>query len=286
MYPIPEDVINALANHGLTAEHVEVNKNGTMYDGIAIDLGSNIRPTFYIQQFEDQSAEEMADIIACNIHNNRLQFKSASMQNQITKYIEPDYVMKNIRIGLRQKDTFANSGLVSRESPFDELREYLFIMVPSPFGNDAATISVTEDLRELINIDETVLWVQAFDNTVASSQLRDIRDFLPPNVRNMVPPFSMAIITNNEKTCGSGCIINRQLLLTYANLVHATKIGCLPSSRHEWIILNVSDIDSENDIDRMVKNINSTMVSPNDKLCDKSYIFDVDDLNKISIQRG
>ncbi len=102
----------------------------------------------------------------------------------------------------------------------------------------------------------------------------------------MVPPFSMAIITNNEKTCGSGCIINRQLLLTYANLIHATKIGCLPSSRHEWILIDMSDINSEDDIDRMVKNVNSTMVSPNDRLCDKSYIFDVDDLNKISIYRG
>jgi len=286
MYPTPEDVINALANHGLTAEHVEVNKNGTMYDGIAVDLGLNVRPTFYIQQFENQSAEEMADIITCNIHNGRLQVKSVNMQNQMMQYIEPEYVMKHIRIGLRQKDTFVNSGLVSRESPFDELREYLFIMVPSPFDNDVATISVTEDLHKLINIDETVLWVQAFDNTVASSQLRDIRDFLPPNVRHLVSPFSMGIITNNERTCGSGCIINRQLILAYANLIHATKIGCLPSSRHEWILIDMSGIDSEDEIDRMVKNVNSTMVSPNDKLCDKSYIFDVDDLNKISIHRG
>jgi hypothetical protein len=75
MYPTPEDVINALANHGLTAEHVEVNKNGTMYNGIAVDLGSNVRPTFYIQQFEDQSAEEMADFIACNIQKNAYNYK-------------------------------------------------------------------------------------------------------------------------------------------------------------------------------------------------------------------
>lgn len=78
------------------------------------------------------------------------------------------------------------------------------------------------------------------------------------------------VITNQSRWHGAGCAFNRDALADFAKEHHTRRIVLLPSSVHEMLIVPHPETIEEN-LSDMVKEINDSMVEPEERLTDRAY---------------
>ena len=82
--------------------------------------------------------------------------------------------------------------------------------------------------------------------------------------------MKMYVLTNPQQNVGSGLITNNKILRHILDTV-GEDIYILPSSVHELIIIPSSVVDDENYLTKMVHEINTHEVEPEDRLSDDVY---------------
>ena len=85
--------------------------------------------------------------------------------------------------------------------------------------------------------------------------------------------FPMYVISNHSRQRGASSILNKEMLKQFACEHNCKKLVVLPSSVHECILIPCDDeeIDIES-FDNMVQEVNSTQVSPEERLLDRALI--------------
>lgn len=81
----------------------------------------------------------------------------------------------------------------------------------------------------------------------------------------------MYILTNSDKSYGAAGILNKKLLREFAG---NRDFIILPSSVHEMLFVPVTDKPDQGFYDEMVREVNRTQVSLEEKLADHSYYYD------------
>lgn len=82
--------------------------------------------------------------------------------------------------------------------------------------------------------------------------------------------MKMYVLTNSEQQLGSGLIVHDKVLRHILDTI-GEDIYILPSSLHELIIIPSSVVDDENYLTKMVHEINTHEVEPEDRLSDDVY---------------
>ena len=92
---------------------------------------------------------------------------------------------------------------------------------------------------------------------------------------SLFPGISMPILTNDSKVKGAVAMLDRDLI---KSLDLGNEVVILPSSIHEVIVMPTSQIEPEQieTLSNMVREINSTVVEPEEVLSNKAYIVNVD----------
>lgn len=112
------------------------------------------------------------------------------------------------------------------------------------------------------------LWDKALKNTCDDIMIAGLRNMLGIDNDNS----GIYVITNRDALLGAACILNKEAL--GRKLPHG-KYYMIPSSIHEVLLRRVAPDLDQKTLEDMVKDVNSTVVSPSDVLSDKVYVIEI-----------
>lgn len=191
------------------------------------------------------------------------------MKEDWNKIINKKYILNNVRIKLFNKEFneeildkiiyFGYFDLIAACCVVDEKREASFL--------------VTHNILDTYNITIKEIVVSANSNT---ESLR--YDFT--NIAEILGEFGlygidspMTVVTNESKLFGAAAMLYPQLFVPIADRVKSN-LYILPSSIHELIVIPCTSRLKIDELKEMVREVNKSSVSPQERLSDSVYIFD------------
>lgn len=140
------------------------------------------------------------------------------------------------------------------------------------------SINVQNKYLNMWGISEEELYKTGLENLEASERIlfKDMREILPPWFRTKAdPPFPMYVLTNESRCYGATVLLLKNELLKISQCLGNLII--LPSSLHELIVLPKNQYTEDCEAcAEMVRDVNATMVLPEDYLSDHVYTYDSD----------
>lgn len=161
---------------------------------------------------------------------------------------------------------------------------------------EVASVTITNDMLNLYGIEKEKLHEIAIKNSLQNEHaiFQNISEFIPELFEGdrkealecklygnnlyiadgeYTSRETMYVLTNSSKRFGASCIFYPRVLESIGE-IFKSDFYILPSSTHECIILPVSDLTEINHLIAMVKEVNATMVSADEKLTDSVYFYD------------
>ncbi len=266
---------------GKDVEITKVQKNNTTITGVQIKSEGNIAPVMYLESFfEDYKSGMTATEIAEKIYRT------------LSEHTGSDIDISNISDWKYVKDRLI-ACLIGQKGNQDYLKDKLHIdyldmavvfrcVLNTTPGVGAASFVVTEAIAKN--------WGVSLEDVVrATSNSPMMDDFeimsIGEALGGLMPGFydddevpagpPMYIISNKIRLYGAGLLTNYK-----AHNALREKIGgdyyILPSSVHECIAIPADGMDPEQ-LRAMVRDVNATMLSPEEKLSDNVYLYTYDE---------
>lgn len=264
-----------------------IKNNGTHLDGLTIlSPLSNISPTIYLNYYYQQYE------------------KGKSLQkicSEILKIYRQSHLNENIDVSFFTDYDKVKSTIVFKLINYERNKELLgqiphyryldlaivFCCLVESGYTGYATILIYHHHLKLWNITKDDLYALAVFNTPRLLQydLRDMTEMLnelflsedsnePVFDRSTANACPLYILTNQNKLNGSVCILYHNLLKDFSKRIDSD-LYILPSSIHEVLILPAY-ANSCNDLSEIVKEVNTTQLSPEEILSDHVYYFSKD----------
>lgn len=264
-----EDIINALKEEGYAVEAHDVTKNGVPFEGIIIKTDSNTSPVIYTEaiirgsDFLAEAVDRVVDIFEANQNPPII----------VDDFHDPKWILDHLTIGLQRS---SDEAIVKRPCDLDGMEQYLYL---SGGSNDTLySVKVMPALLSGVAIDETQAWNTAMERLCSDTQIVSLGKVLSDI---MGAPYDVSadsdikfhVVTNSHKCKGAACIMNRNALRTFTQKYGTNMLFVLPSSIHEMMIAPYDSSFKLEELSAMVKEINASQVSPEERLTDKAYII-------------
>lgn len=268
-----EDIIQELKKRGYDVVPNDVYKNGVRLEAIIIKDNSRITPTIYTEPIfsHAESIKQAADVA------EKIYLENKSVDFDIDKLTDADFIMAHVRIGLEHENEHITA--LSRQTEYQGLMQYLYIT--SELADETRwSVRITEQLAETAGVDVDELWATAEKNTFSDITITSMYQVLAEMGMldadcsdAFLNDSFMYIISNHSRQKGASAILNKEILKQFANEHNCKKLVILPSSVHECILIPCSDEEMSIDsFDAMVQEVNSTQVSPEERLLDRALI--------------
>lgn len=186
---------------------------------------------------------------------------------------DPEWILEHLTIALQHS---SEEALVKRPCDLDGIEQYLILQGEKEGAN--YSVKVVPIILSNVGISESKAWDKALENLSADTQivslgkvLSDITGISYDNAAEADIRFH--VITNSNKFKGAACIMNRKALRTFTQKYNTNMLFVLPSSIHEMMIAPYDGNYNLEDLSAMVKEINETQVSPEERLTDRAYII-------------
>ncbi len=260
----------------------EVRKNnGVILDGVNIVFQnqdeSRIVPVIYLNSFFTAFSEGVQDIEEIVGEIVDLRDKHATPEfgyDQICSLNNWDSVKEMIYPMLLSSKSNEELLKTCINRPFLDLSIIYTIRLQMD-GPSIGTVKITRDLFSSFGISEQELHDQAIKNMEQEQyELKDITEILaslmPESMEGdeCVKGGQMLVLTNKSRQYGAAGILDREILRQFGKDAYI-----LPSSIHETILVPAEEGMNEEDLDRMVKEVNSTQVEEQEVLSDHVYYF-------------
>ena len=153
------------------------------------------------------------------------------------------------------------------------------LLSAEPAGN--ASILIHNDQLELWKVKRRELFLLARENTPSlmtsccdpmSSLLTGIIPFSHSADDNLCTPIPMYVLTNRQRFYGSSCLLYDNLLADLARQMD-TDFYVIPSSIHEVILVPAAKGMKREDFNEMIREVNTTQLSPDEILSDHVYYY-------------
>lgn len=244
------EVLELLAQYDIKAETQEVAKNNNVIlHGIVVGDG-NIRPTLYLENYEDLQS----------ILKDAIRYKNnlPAFGDNLDSFTNWDYVKDKLRIKLSQNP---EAHLVTYPA-FCDLKQTVYIKL-----TDNAMINVKQDLFQSFGIAIDHFFKLALENTARNEGelLMDLNDLVP----DLADIDVMHVLTNKSKLYGASALLYSKVL--------PDRFYMLPSSVHETILLYPINYFQDvyfSDLSVMVREVNSSSLDPIDVLSNHAYYYE------------
>ena len=253
-------IIEALENRGYKASEKLVDKNGVTLHGLILENGETVRPTVYLDDFddEDEAVEEIVKI-----------FERPLPTVNIGEIARPE----NLRIAIANK---GNAGTdLTRE--FLDLEAYVYCNV-GEFGGGFGSFKVSKANVKAFGLSEDELFKVAGLNSKGETKAQTLYEVLTEMMGGrteflfgLEDDDRMWVLSNASKYRGASAMLDTETLESVASKVDSDLL-VLPSSIHEVIVVPASMGDAR-DFAEMVRDINRTEVEAVDRLSDTVYHF-------------
>ncbi|WP_029324743.1 DUF5688 family protein [Butyrivibrio sp. AE3004] len=264
-----------------------IKNNGTRITGLLIKkAGANIAPNIYLEEFYSdlENGKSLEDVLR-EIAEVREKHEVSSMDVSFLA----DWEKCRDKVIPRLINAGLNSELLM-ERPHRMIEDLAVIYVVDL--SDNMSVPVTEKIIDTWGVDEEMLYESSMRNlpNILPGKLQTlgevIRKMMPVDDfegMNMFPANDVFYVLSNERNCyGAASLLIKSQMDSIAE-----KIGdyyILPSSVHELIIIPDDGRMQARELVAMVKEVNMTSVSEQDKLSDSVYRYEFDKgLKKVDI---
>lgn len=260
-----------------------VQKNNLELTGIVIrSIASNISPTIYLDSFYSQyeSGEGMSEILQkiAEVRVNH-EFEDNFDVECITNWDRcRERIIPRI-VGIEGNEALLKERV---HKIIADLAITYCILLEESYSDGAMTVSVTKQLMNNWGLMVEELHEAAINNmpSLVPSTFRSMaevmRDMLAMSDEEyetlpMSSDEQMFVLTNELKLNGAAAILDTDLMLAIFEKIGEFYI--LPSSIHEVLIVPKSSNIHVNELKAMVKEVNDTQVSPEDRLSYSIYSY-------------
>lgn len=237
--------LEVIKANGIEAKLNTVNKNGIKKACLIVGKGT-VRPTLYEEHVRVMESEselmEFVDKVLADV-------PTINANNISSK----EYVLKHVKTRL-QCPTEAN--IVKRN--FLDLEEYMVVELPDVGG----TYKVTPELLERIGVSADYLFRKAKANGKSDVKTMGLGESI-----GMSEDYGMMVMSNELKSNGA-------VAMTYlpSLMKGKGKYYIIPSSIHE-IILVEADTENKENLKNMIREVNNTQLTPEERLSYNLYYF-------------
>ena len=270
------DIINALVAQGYKAEAKETIKNGFVFEGIMIRSDDIIAPVIYTEQLlrdAEEKGKSISEVVADII---RVYEESRHTEIPVNDLMNCDHFLSNVYIGLQKT---SEEQLVKKSTEYNGIEAYLYIR-GAKNADGIYSVKVTPDYLNHTGVDAEEAWKNARENTFAESEMKSMASVMAemcgiPEEEVSETDNSLYVVSNRCKMKGASAILNQEMLRGFAKQHGVSNLVVLPSSIHEMLVLPYDESIDMDVMSEMVKEINATQVSPEERLTDQAYIIDV-----------
>ena len=274
------DVLSVLEERGYSAEITEKVSNGVEMEGIIISDGKmgdeGIYPVIYTSdliaeaEMYGKSAEYVADkVIKILKENQRPDFNIDLLQNK-------RWLLAHMYIGI-QKESEEDMVRENCEKMLG-LEKYLYIK--DVIGDDVYTLKITDWLLIRSGIEYKEAWKAAERNTFRETRIISMGHVMAELLHMEYSPdmecgLKMYVVSNEMRSKGASAILDEEALFRFTRTIGVKRVIVIPSSIHEMLIVPVDEGIGVDDITPIVKEVNETMVIPEERLTDTAYVLEV-----------
>ena len=255
----------------LTSIKKVTKNNGTERIGLEyLSDNDRIHPVLYMETYYDEflktgdmNTEIMYECL--KIHSGE------SQQFTIDDFSDWEYVKDRIIFRLINRER--NKEFLESH-PHVEFGKEFAVIFAYVFDDLGASVTVTDALADTWNKDADELFAAASENTprIFQSELIDMDKMLSimlDNREEFPNPIPMYVLSNRQRLHGASTI----LYFDFSSVFDTeSQLYLIPSSVHEWIVIPNAGGDP-NTICDMIKEVNRTVVAPEEVLSDNLYIY-------------
>lgn len=271
------DLQEMLADMNAEIEILSVRKlNGQDYDGLKISFPDNAAaPVLYLQSLYDSYVtmgyEKVLETAGNTVRHNNI-IADESVRVNIERMKNHDYAGMTDRIVFCLVNTRWNREIL-KDMPHREFYD-LSVIYCLMFGKDEYSVKITNKLAAEMELNEEELYACARENTPQLFPLKVTGKSEILTKMGVTDPLGvpMYIIGNASVSHGAAAVLYEDVLKNLSARLDDS-LYLLPSSIHEWIALpaNTGDPQMLTDI---VRKVNETEVSPQERLSDHVYFYD------------
>ena len=257
-----QEVCEIINQHGYITTITENNCNNGSYVAITVKNteDAKVAPVFNIGDETESPAvfaQHILNFVPASINTESLQEVMTDKEELLKRTY---YILVN-----RQLNE-ARTSLVRR--PVNQTLELQYKIDVTDIL-DGGRISLEKKHLEKLGITETELYSRAYSNTMEKFpyKLQSMGDILGCNLIEEIP--QMYVLTNSIGVNGAGAILYKGIKELLDEMVGEDAI-VIPSSVHEMIIIPTW-LGDMNTITGMIRDVNTSCVSPEDVLSDRPY---------------
>lgn len=270
---------------GVNLEMQQVSKlQGQSYEGLVVrPEGSPIGATLNLDQayaeYQNNGSYERTLIGLENTIENALQSIPEVNANSLTDY---ENIKDSLTVQLIPTEANADKLQTIPHKEMEDMSIVYRIMVDSNRDGNA-TVLITNDLLKTYGVTAEQLHQDAMESSqrIAPPVVKNMSEVLaemsgmdPEMFGGMDSPMYVASTPN--MTNGAG-VISYPGFMEQAREKLGSDFYVLPSSVHEVILLRDDGTMSDRELSQMVRDVNSSEVSPADRLSDQAYHYDSED---------
>ena len=263
--------------------HIEVasttKNNGSKRIGLSLrDPEVNIAPTIYLEEFyqsylDSYSLDEIVYYVLSLYQDIRFE-KNIDIDD--LRHFE---LIKN-KIAFKIINYEMNETLLVH-IPHKSFMEFalVFYVILDTDEEQTGTILINDELLDYWGVSLNELYEAANHNmpTLLPMKFKPMSDIMrelplcPPEIISENSP--LFVLTNEANHFGAASLMYDGILPYIADQLHES-FYILPSSIHEIIIIPESASPSREELDQMIENVNTTQISPEERLGYFSYYYD------------
>ncbi len=261
------EIIEELNNRGFVAQPTTAIKNGIEKEGITIrkSLDDKVAPTFYTSDFVNSTYRTATDIADEMLGI----YSRCNTEFDLEMFSDKGYILSHIRLGLQAR---GNEEIVKRASALEDLEEYLYIV--GSRDNESFSVKVKKEMLKNADIAFNIAWSMAEKNSHEETTIKPLMSIVAgimgeENICDELAPIY--VVSNKSNFRGASAITDRRALKQLADNIGIHEFVILPSSIHECILVPKTEDTDIRVFENMVAEVNSTVVSPEEKLTDRVY---------------
>ncbi len=250
---------NGIVLYSLTVLEDEINISATIY----------LEP--YYEVYEDTGMEYILDRLERVYEENK-----PEQSFDISKILNYESIKENLRAKLINYELNREFLKEVPHRRFLDLAIVAYIsleMEEEIEGN--ATITVKNNLQQTWKVDTEELIDTALENIRGDVVVANMSEYVDISLfgdtENL---FDIYVLTNRLKLHGAVAMLQKDRLKQFSEELEKETLTILPSSIHECLIINVEDEPKNTEeLRKMVKEVNETVVSDQDILSNNVYIY-------------
>ena len=147
------------------------------------------------------------------------------------------------------------------------------------FGEENGYVTITNHLAECLKLNTNKLLHKAMENMkeICPEYFTSMEHMLFGYPEHLPSTMNMYVLTNKERHLGASSILYKEVRKMLYDRFECDLIA-LPSSIHEWILMPVTEIDNFSGLGEMVREVNTTQVTEEERLGDRAYVIRRDKL--------